>query len=1021
MRIKKLLSVLLILAMMLAWMPMPARAEEGVIASGTCGQNLTWVLTEDGTMTISGTGDMDDYFYDDLPPWGEHRESICKIVIEPGVANIGEFSFYRCTNLSSVDIPDALTYIPMAAFCGCTHLSDITIPKSVTYIGIDAFSQCTSLSEIVIPASVTMIENNPFDGATSLQRITVDSANKVYKDIDGVLFHKNGDNILVFPGGKGGSYTIPEGVRGAYPSAFSRCGNITDITIPASFEEMQGNLFAECSSLNAINVNPGNKYYYSDEGVMFSHDNMLVAFPAGRSGSYTVPNGITVIGKSSFSQSQLTSVVISEGVTDIKDYAFSYCSNLETVTISETVRRIETRAFGSCGKLTNVVFLGDAPSMCGWEEGSFYNITATVYYPENNETWVDKINCDYGGTLTWVPVSPYKQISCGFNEHILVHNGESASYSFTPEESGLYIFYASYPEAPQDLFIPSPRLYIYDNGVSVEEDSWYYGIYAGRYNGVVCEMEAGKTYILEVVDYDYDDADIEIDVFLDIVSMPESICMSGSTQMLKGSTCEFSLEITAGFPFFNGETVWTVSDNSILKLEYDSSFYAGFVAMNYGTATITATLENGVSASFEVTVLDSIGGFCGDQVTWGMDEAGTLTISGVGSTWDYANDASGEWWGDYPEVPWDRSMVKTVIVEPGVTTIGNALFNNCRYLTSVTLPEGLTSIGGRAFFCCSELPTITIPKNVTHIGVVAFFACSKLSTVYFLGDAPTFNSESHVFGSDYIQMTLHYPYGNETWTNETMGNLGYNVNWVAYDPCELGHTYESAITAPTCTEQGYTTHTCTVCGDSYTDSYVDAIGHNYESVVTAPTYEEQGYTTYTCTNCGHSYTADYVDPLIRYEVLDGNGIEWSGESEAPVAIRVDVEITLFVEVWLNGELLDPANYTVTEGSTIVTLKSEYLVTLPSGEYTMEIVFTDGIAEATFHVTDSAVLGDVDGNGEIDTTDAYLIVMYYNEKMDLAEDQLLAADVDGNGEVDTTDAYYIVMYYNEKIDSFPSIQ
>ena len=66
-----------------------------------------------------------------------------------------------------------------------------------------------------------------------------------------------------------------------------------------------------------------------------------------------------------------------------------------------------------------------------------------------------------------------------------------------------------------------------------------------------------------------------------------------------------------------------------------------------------------------------------------------------------------------------------------------------------------------------------------------------------------------------------------------------------------------------------------------------------------------------------------------------------------------------------------------------------------------------------------LLGDVNGDGEIDTTDAYFIVMYYNEMLDLASEQLLAADVNGDGEVDTTDAYYIVMFYNEMIDSFPA--
>ena len=69
------------------------------------------------------------------------------------------------------------------------------------------------------------------------------------------------------------------------------------------------------------------------------------------------------------------------------------------------------------------------------------------------------------------------------------------------------------------------------------------------------------------------------------------------------------------------------------------------------------------------------------------------------------------------------------------------------------------------------------------------------------------------------------------------------------------HTYEAAVTAPTCTNNGYTTHTCSVCGDSYVDSIVPATGHSYEAVVTAPTCDKMGYTTYTCSVCGDSYVA----------------------------------------------------------------------------------------------------------------------------------------------------------------------
>ncbi|MCL2158732.1 MAG: hypothetical protein FWH48_04920, partial [Oscillospiraceae bacterium] len=75
------------------------------------------------------------------------------------------------------------------------------------------------------------------------------------------------------------------------------------------------------------------------------------------------------------------------------------------------------------------------------------------------------------------------------------------------------------------------------------------------------------------------------------------------------------------------------------------------------------------------------------------------------------------------------------------------------------------------------------------------------------------------------------------------------------------HSYTSVVTAPTCEEQGYTTHTCSVCGDSYEDDYVDALGHDYVAVVTDPTCEDDGYTTYTCSVCGDTYVADETNAL----------------------------------------------------------------------------------------------------------------------------------------------------------------
>jgi len=83
-----------------------------------------------------------------------------------------------------------------------------------------------------------------------------------------------------------------------------------------------------------------------------------------------------------------------------------------------------------------------------------------------------------------------------------------------------------------------------------------------------------------------------------------------------------------------------------------------------------------------------------------------------------------------------------------------------------------------------------------------------------------------------------------------------------------GHSYESIVTEPTYTEQGYTTYTCTVCGDSYKDDYIDVKKHSYVGVVTEPTCTAQGFTTYTCSECGDSYVDDYTDMIDHTPVID---------------------------------------------------------------------------------------------------------------------------------------------------------
>ena len=165
----------------------------------------------------------------------------------------------------------------------------------------------------------------------------------------------------------------------------------------------------------------------------------------------------------------------------------------------------------------------------------------------------------------------------------------------------------------------------------------------------------------------------------------------------------------------------------------------------------------------------------------------------------------------------------------------------------------------------------------------------------------------------------------------------------------LGHDYNTVVTSPGCTEGGYTTHTCSRCGDSYVDTETDALGHNYDAVVTPPTYTEAGFTTYTCSRCGDSYTGDAVAALVHYDVTENANAEWKKASGGHLSITSAADITKFVSVIVNDAVIDPSNYTAESGGTKISLKQEYLETLPVGTYTLTIVSTDGDATTQFTI------------------------------------------------------------------------
>ena len=153
--------------------PDPTPPSETIVASGTCGDNLTWKLDDEGTLTISGKGAMTEWVNSDSAPWKTYSNTINKVVIQPGVTSIGGHAFSKCKNLTSITIPEGVTSIGKNEFSGCKNLTSITIPEGVTNIGENAFRGCSSLTSITIPKGVTSIEWGTFRGCSSLKSITI--------------------------------------------------------------------------------------------------------------------------------------------------------------------------------------------------------------------------------------------------------------------------------------------------------------------------------------------------------------------------------------------------------------------------------------------------------------------------------------------------------------------------------------------------------------------------------------------------------------------------------------------------------------------------------------------------------------------------------------------------------------------------------------------------------------------------------------------------------------------------------
>lgn len=426
------------------------------LASGTCGNNLVWTLADTGTLSISGTGAMEDYLYGGAP-WYGSSASIKTVLIQEGVTSIGESAFVECSSLSNIIMPDSLTCIGDYAFWWCGELGSVTIPSGVTCIGDYAFKYCYCLS------------------------IWVEADNTAYSSDDsGVLFNKDKTILLRVPNLLSGNYEIPESVITIGDYAFSECGWLYGITIPDSVISIGDRAFGDCYSLSNITI--PDSVTSIGESLFFGCDNLTAVtipnsvstignwmffnchsletikipdsvtsigdyafYDCSRLNHITIPEGVTSIGNYAFCKCEqlmevnlpgslrsiqqgafencrlLSAIELPDGLSRVGDYAFwgtglrvitipdsvesigagafRWCQYLGSVQVGKGAASIGSQAFTGCTRLCSVIFSGDMPSI---HDEAFSEVMTNIYYSKDNQSWSEERMLDYGGDLTWI-------------------------------------------------------------------------------------------------------------------------------------------------------------------------------------------------------------------------------------------------------------------------------------------------------------------------------------------------------------------------------------------------------------------------------------------------------------------------------------------------------------------------------------------------------------------------------------------------------------------------------------------
>lgn len=662
----KFLKILIFALTLCAALTINAAAAD-TVKSGTCGEDLTWTLDDEGVLTISGSGEMEDYSSPSDAPWYSYSGSVKSIVIESGVTSIGadafcsnSSSYNRYDDLSSVTILGDLKTIGSYAFSGCINLSDINLPDSVTTIGKSAFYGCTGLTSINIPSGLESISVSTFYKCTGLTGITIPSS---VTSIGGSAFSQCAGLT---------SIVIPDSVVAIGESVFYGCEGLTSITIPNSVETIGYGAFGCCYNLETVNID-------------------MSSIPDCFRGITSIKN-----------------LVFGDNVTTIGYYAFAYCDGLTDVVIPDTVTTIGEYAFYDCGGLTSITLPNSVTSI---GKMAFTDSALETAYIDMTSV----PNCFSSNRQLQTVVLGSHVTTLGRNVFYNCTRLKNVTISNSVTSIDNYAFYnCSNIEVVKIDMTCVPNVFerheniktvIFGDNVETIEDGAF----------INCAS-------LSTVEFSNSITSIGNDAFyncanLNSITLPNNLRTIGSSAFFGCSETSITLP----------NSVTSVGDAAfgwgIEKLEIDmtclpdcfrDSKNLKSVTLGNHVEVISNNAFYGCSELKSITIPNSVTTI-GDRAfsSTGLTSIiipSSVTIIGA-SAFSYCRGLA------------------SIIVPNSVTTIGESAFAGCSELTSISIPNNITAIFDETFYNCYSLTSVSIPNGVTSIGDCAFFCCSSLTNI----------------------------------------------------------------------------------------------------------------------------------------------------------------------------------------------------------------------------------------------------------------------------------------------------